>query len=222
MPIQGSTVCKGCTFWSSLSEYMTKQWIGSYSYRTGYPRVSNFNDLRACFVRSGYAARRSFQGEGASRIADWFLSQGEAAQIAGFVWIPLDISDFTMWHNYGLALWQSHIERILAECVGELAMPIYRRREVTGFAQDDTGVDVALSDGRSLRAEYPVECDSRRSRIRKAAGIAFPGWEPTTSHLIAEVELAEEPELGLRRDIRGIHALSRMGDGGPVRRCGIL
>lgn len=33
-------------------------------------------------------------------------------------------------------------------------MPIYRGREVTGFAQDDSGVDIALSDGQSLRAEY--------------------------------------------------------------------
>ncbi len=146
-------------------------------------------------------------------IADRFVSQEQVAQVAGFAWIPLDISDFPTRHNYGLALWQSHIERILAGWVGELAVPIYRGREVTGFAQDDTGVDVALSDGQSLRAEYLVGCDGRRSRIRKAAGIAFPGWEPTTRHLIAEVELAEEPESGLRRDARGIHALSRMGMG---------
>ena len=79
-----------------------------------------------------------------------------------------------------------------------------------------------LSDGRSLGAEYLVGCDSGRSLIRKAAGIELPGWAPTTSHLIAEVELAEEPEWGLRRDALWIHALSRIGDGGPVRRCDIL
>ena len=74
-----------------------------------------------------------------------------------------------------LALGQNHIERILAGWVGELAVPIYRGREVTGFTQDDTGVDVELSDGPSLRAEYLVGCDGGRSRIRKAAGIEFPG-----------------------------------------------
>ena len=84
---------------------------------------------------------------------------------------------------------------------------------MTGFAQDGTGVDVALSDGRSLRAEYLVGCDGGRSLIRKAAGIAFPGWDPTTSHLMAEVEMAEEPEWGLRRDALGIHSLSRIGMG---------
>jgi 3-(3-hydroxy-phenyl)propionate hydroxylase len=150
-------------------------------------------------------------------VADRFLSQGKVAQVAGFAWIPLDISDFPTRHNYGLALWQNHIERVMAGWVGELAVPIYRGREVTGFAQDDTGVDVELSDGQSLRADYLVGCDGGGSLIRKAAGIEFPGWDPTTSNLIAEVEMAEEPEWGLRRDALGIHGLSRLEDGGPVR-----
>src|SRR5436190_20255853 len=47
-------------------------------------------------------------------IADRFLSQGKVAQVAGFAWIRLDISDFPTRHNYGLALSQNHIERILA------------------------------------------------------------------------------------------------------------
>src|SRR5919112_2384717 len=133
-------------------------------------------------------------------IAERFLSQGKVAQVAGFAWIPLDIGDFPTRHNYGLALWQSHIERILAGWVDELGVPIYRGREVTGFAQDDTGVDVGLADGQSLRADYLVGCDGGRSLIRKAAVIEFPGWDPTTSWLIAEVEMAEEPEWGMRRD----------------------
>jgi 2-polyprenyl-6-methoxyphenol hydroxylase-like FAD-dependent oxidoreductase len=149
-------------------------------------------------------------------IADRFLAQGQVAQIAGFAWIPLDMSDFPTRHNYGLALWQNHIEHILARWVDELAVPIYRGREVTGFAQDNTGVDVALADGQSLRSEYLVGCDGGRSLIRKLPGIEFPGWDPTISHLIAEVELAEEPEWGLRRDARGIHSLSKVDDG-PVR-----
>jgi 2-polyprenyl-6-methoxyphenol hydroxylase-like FAD-dependent oxidoreductase len=131
--------------------------------------------------------------------------------------IPLDISDFPTRHNYGLGLWQNHIERILAEWVGELGVPIYRGREVTGFAQDDTGVDVALSDGQSLRAEYLVGCDGGRSLIRKAAGIEFPGWDPTTSWLIAEVEMAEEPKWGFHQDALGIHAIGKVENGGSAR-----
>jgi 3-(3-hydroxy-phenyl)propionate hydroxylase len=150
-------------------------------------------------------------------IADRFLSQGKVAQVVRFNMIPLDISDFPTRHNYGLGLWQIHIERILGEWVGELAVTIYRGREVTGFAQDDTGVDVELSDGESLRAEYLVGCDGGRSLIRKAAGIEFPGWDPTTSWMIAEVEMAEEPKWGFHQDALGIHALSRLENGGPVR-----
>jgi 3-(3-hydroxy-phenyl)propionate hydroxylase len=150
-------------------------------------------------------------------IADRFLSQGQVAQVVRFHAIPLDISDFPTRHNYGLGLWQNHIEHILAGWVGELGVPIYRGREVTGFAQDDTGVDVERSDGRSLRAEYLVGCDGGRSLVRKAAGIEFPGWDPTTSWLIAEVEMSEEWEWGFRHDALGTHALNRLEDGGPVR-----
>jgi 2-polyprenyl-6-methoxyphenol hydroxylase-like FAD-dependent oxidoreductase len=122
----------------------------------------------------------------------------------------LDIGDFPTRHNYGLGLWQNHIERILAGWVGELAVTIYRKREVTGFAQDDTGVEVLLSDGQSLRAQYLVGCDGGRSLIRKAAGIEFPGLDPTTSSLIAQVEMTEEPELGIHRNAFGVHAFGRL------------
>jgi hypothetical protein len=40
-----------------------------------------------------------------------------------------------------------------------------------------------------------------------------PRPEPAECNLIAEIELAEEPEWGLRRDALGIHSLSSMGDG---------
>ena len=116
--------------------------------------------------------------------------------VGQFAGVPLDISDFPTRHPYSLGLWQNHIERILAGWVGELPVTFYRGREVTGFAQDDTGVDVELSDGQSLRAQYLVGCDGGRSLVRKAAGIEFPGWDPTTSGLIAEVELAEEAGMG--------------------------
>jgi 2-polyprenyl-6-methoxyphenol hydroxylase-like FAD-dependent oxidoreductase len=144
-------------------------------------------------------------------IADRFLSEGQMVQVAGFAGVRLDISDFPTRHNYGLGLRQNHIERILAGWVDEFKVPIYRGREVTGFAQDDTGIDVELSDGRSLRAEYLVGCDGGRSLIRKIAGIAFPGSDPTTSNLIAEAEFAEPPpEWGIRRDALGTHALGRV------------
>ena len=161
-------------------------------------------------------------------IADRFLAEGQVAQVGQFAGVRLDISDFPTRHPYSLGLWQKHIERILAGWVDELAVTFYRGREVTGFAQDETGVDVELSDGESVRAKYLVGCDGGRSLVRKAAGIEFPGWDPTTSNLIAEVEMTEEPELGMRHDALGVHGLGRVeyeirdgevvfADSGPVR-----
>ena len=137
-------------------------------------------------------------------IAERFLEAGYVAPALGFAGIPLDISDFPTRHNYVLALWQSKIEPILADWVEELGVPILRGREVVGFAQDATGVDVEISGDGSLRAEYLVGCDGGRSLVRKAAGIEFAGLDPSTSWLIAEVAMDEEPKLGMRREGGGI------------------
>ena len=163
--------------------------------------------------RSGGLHSRTIEVLDQRGVADRFLAEGQAMQVQAYAGIPLDISDFPTRHNYGLALWQRHFERILAAWVTELGVPIAREREVTGFVQDDAGVDVELSDGRSLRADYLVGCDGGRSVIRKAAGIEFAGWDPTTSWLIAEVEMDEEPEFGLRRG----GGIGRLEDGGRVR-----
>jgi len=161
-------------------------------------------------------------------IAERFLSQGQTVQALGFQMIRLDISDFPTRHPHTLGLWQTHIERIMAEWIGELKVPVYRGREVTGFEQDETGVAVELSDGQSMRAEYLIGCDGGRSRVRKAAGIDFPGWDPTTSALIAEVEMTGQPPLGIRNDEIGVHGIGKLNyeirngevvflDGGPMR-----
>ena len=161
-------------------------------------------------------------------IAERFISQGQPVQVVGFQMIRLDLSDFPTRHPHTLGLWQAHIERILVEWLGELKVPIYRGREVTGFWQDDTGVDIGLSDARSMRAQYLIGCDGGRSRVRKTAGIDFPGWDPTTSALIAEVEMTEQPPLGIRNDEIGVHGIGKLNyeirngeivylDGGPMR-----
>jgi 3-(3-hydroxy-phenyl)propionate hydroxylase len=150
-------------------------------------------------------------------IADRFVSQGRVIRSAPFAGITLDISDLSTRHNYYLALWQTRIERILADWVGELGVPIYRGCEVRGFRQDEAGIEIELSDGRSLRARYLVGCDGGRSLIRKKAGIDFPGWDPSTSYLIAEIETTEEPECGIRRGEKGINAVARLENGKHVR-----
>jgi 2-polyprenyl-6-methoxyphenol hydroxylase-like FAD-dependent oxidoreductase len=157
-----------------------------------------------------------------------FRMAGQKAQVAMFAGVSLDISDFPTRHNYGLGLWQNQIERLLADWVGEFGVPIYHNRGITGFVQDDTGVEVALSDGQSMRAQYLVGCDGGRSLVRKGAGIEFPGFEPTASNLIAEVEMADEPAWGVHHTALGVHAFGRVEyeirdgkviykDAGPVR-----
>jgi 2-polyprenyl-6-methoxyphenol hydroxylase-like FAD-dependent oxidoreductase len=167
--------------------------------------------------RSGGLHARTIEVLDQRGIADRFLAEGRAMQVQSFAGTPLDISDFPTRHNYGLALWQKRFEPILAGWVDELAVPIYRGREVTGFGQDDAGVEVEISDGESLRAAYLVGCDGGRSVIRKAAGIEFLGWGPSVSSLVAEVEMSEEPEFGIRRDEKGQHGLGRLDDGERVR-----
>ena len=142
-------------------------------------------------------------------IADRFIAEGQKAQAAGFAGVSFNLSGFATRHPYSLGLRQRHIERILAAWINELKAPILRGVDAIGFAQDDSGVVVKLSDGRSLRAQYLVGCDGGRSLVRKVAGIAFPGTAPTTSNLIAEAELAERPpRWGIRRDALGIHAIA--------------
>lgn len=146
-------------------------------------------------------------------IADRFLAVGKPMQVLGFAGVRFDISAFPSRHPYGLALIQKHSERIILNWAEELGVPILRGVEITGFTEDASGVDVALSGGRSLQAQYLVGCDGGRSFVRKAAGIGFPGWDPTISHLLAEAELTGEPEWGLRSDAIGTHALSKTEDG---------
>ena len=166
-------------------------------------------------ARAGGLLSRTIEVLDQRGIADRFLSEGQTHQVSMFAGTSF-IGDLPTRHNYVLGLWQKHIERILAGWVDELKVKIHRGREVTGFTQDDSGVAVQLSGGESLRAEYLAGCDGGRSLIRKAAGIEFPGWDPTTSWLIAEVETAQEPKWGFHEDAAGTHGIGK-ADGGLAR-----
>ncbi len=174
-------------------------------------------DQSVAGVRAGGLHARTIEVLDQRGIADRFLAQGKAMQIVGFSFIPLDITDCPTRYNYGLALKQEVIERLLAEWVGERNVPIYREREVTGFTQDASGVDVTLSGGSMLRAQYLVGCDGGRSLIRKQAGIELAGWDASVSYLIAEGMAAGEVPKGIRRDDRGIHAIGPLEDGKRIR-----
>jgi 3-(3-hydroxy-phenyl)propionate hydroxylase len=64
------------------------------------------------------------------------------------------MSHFPTRHPYSLGIFQNQIERIMAAWIAELPVRIHYGCGVTGFAQDDSGVDLRLSDGEPLRARY--------------------------------------------------------------------
>ncbi|MCU1482723.1 MAG: hypothetical protein JWQ19_3509 [Subtercola sp.] len=178
--------------------------------------------------RAGGLQSRTIEMFDQRGIADRFLNEGTPAQVQRFGEVTLDIGDFPTRHPYGLGLWQNRIEAILAEWIGELGVTIEYGCEVTAVEPDDTGVTVRVAGGHpyaeatdaetavgsvneaaqtagehTLRAQYVVGCDGGRSLVRKAAGIAFEGWDATVSNLVAEVEYTIEPEWGMRKDKDG-------------------
>lgn len=167
--------------------------------------------------RAGGLRARTLEVFDQRGIVDRFLDAGEAMQVTMFGGSSIDISDFPSRHPHGLALWQNRIEELLAGWVDELPVTWRREQAVSGLEQDAGGVTVQLASGGTLRTQYLVGCDGGRSAVRKAAGIAFTGWEPTMSSLIAEVKVDGEPEYGIKRDDRGQHGIGPLEGGEYVR-----
>jgi 3-(3-hydroxy-phenyl)propionate hydroxylase len=146
-------------------------------------------------------------------VAGRFLSAGSPAQVISFGGTAIDIGDLPTRHPYTLALFQRHIERIMAEWIWDLGVAMRYGREVVAFTQDEGGVEVELTDGERLRTRYLVGCDGGRSLIRKRAGIDFPGAKATASTLIAEAEMVD-PQIGIHRGPVGAGGIGPI-DGGP-------
>lgn len=167
--------------------------------------------------RAGGLVARTLEVLDQRGIADRFIAAGQVMQVQPFAGALLDIGDFPSRHACTLALWQSRFEPILADWIADLGVTTIRGREVVGFTQDDAGVDVELSDGSSMRSAYLVGCDGGRSVVRKAAGIDFVGVDASTSWMIAKVEMADQPEIGMRPEGGGIGPVDRTATGGPYR-----
>src|ERR1700678_2688176 len=95
-------------------------------------------------------------------VADRFLAEGQVAQAATFGTTVLDMSDFPTRHPYSLGIWQNQIERIMAAWIAELPVRLIYGCEVIGFTQDESGVEVQLAGGDTVRATYLVGCDGGR------------------------------------------------------------
>ena len=172
-------------------------------------------EIESARARAGGLHARTIEVLDQRGVAERFLEEGEAMQVAAFAGVTLDLGDFPTRHPYGLALWQKHTERILGVWASEVGVVAQYGRELTGLTQDDDGVDIHLADGNTLRASYVVGCDGGRSLVRKLAGIDFPGWGPSVGSIIAEVEMQGEPEFGFRNDALGVNAMRPL-EGGRV------
>jgi 3-(3-hydroxy-phenyl)propionate hydroxylase len=172
-------------------------------------------EIESARARAGGLHARTIEVLDQRGVAERFLEEGDVMQVAAFAGITLELGGFPTRHPYGLALWQKHTERILGVWANEVGAVARYGREVTGLTQDDDGVDIHLADGTALRAGYVVGCDGGRSLVRKLAGIDFPGWGPSVSSIIAEVEMQGEPEFGFRNDALGVNAMRPL-EGGRV------
>lgn len=96
----------------------------------------------------------------------------------------------------GLLVSQAEIEGELRRRLVELGAIVEWGREVGGLDAASAGIDVRLADGEVVNAEWVVGCDGAHSRVRKAAGIGFPGVPLVERFLLADVRA----ELPLARD----------------------
>ncbi|MCX4746173.1 FAD-dependent monooxygenase [Kitasatospora sp. NBC_01287] len=109
-----------------------------------------------------------------------------------------------------LPIAQTGTEAVLAERAAELGASVRRGHRVAAVDQDPDGVTVTAESaaGRvAFRAAYLVGCDGGRSTVRKLAGFAFPGDDPTITGRLAEVavpELLANPGGGWHRLAGGV------------------
>src|ERR1700712_4926882 len=96
--------------------------------------------------RAGGLHARSLEVLDQRGIVDRFLAVGQTHPKVGF-YVPLDIGDFPTRHNYLLAIRQERIERILADWIEQLNVPVYRGVELLDVVNDENGVGVSTSDG---------------------------------------------------------------------------
>ena len=105
---------------------------------------------------------------------------------------------------------QQALEAMLADRARSLAVDVRRECDVVGFVPQADGVDVewiSSAGADRIRCGYLVGCDGGRSFIRKAAGFAFPGTEPSSTFYQA-VAAIDHPErlapMGWRRTSGGV------------------
>ncbi|MFT3923264.1 MAG: FAD-dependent monooxygenase [Myxococcales bacterium] len=104
---------------------------------------------------------------------------------------------------------QSALEAMLQERVRTLGIEVRRGEELLDFTQHERGVALQVRNAGGLYAletRYLAGCDGGRSQVRKQAGVAFVGTDPTLTGYQAIVELDHPERLsrGWRRTENGM------------------
>ncbi|MEV0993209.1 FAD-dependent monooxygenase [Streptomyces sp. NPDC049949] len=87
----------------------------------------------------------------------------------------------------GLLMSQAEVEARLRRCLAGLGVEVEWDRELLDVRRGVDGVGLRFADGEE-RADWLVGCDGAHSRVRKAAGIDFPGVPVIERFLLADVK----------------------------------
>src|SRR5262249_13562098 len=94
---------------------------------------------------------------------------------------------------YLLTLAQSETERILGDHLKRPGGRVERGIKLTGFTQDDTGIDVALERGdgdiEAVRARWLAGCDGAHSTVRHVLELSFEGKAYPLDFMLADVHV---------------------------------
>ncbi|QIS21358.1 FAD-dependent monooxygenase [Nocardia terpenica] len=152
-------------------------------------------------------------------LADEFLGRGKTLPGVLFSGLPMAPQRIDPDWPAALILPQHETERILAARAAELGVRFVWSTAVAGVHQDGEGVDVTIEGAMGsavIRARYLVGCDGGRSAVRKLCRIPFPGDEPVSDWVVADVALDAPPdENGIfgRNERIGTYQISRTEPG---------
>jgi len=150
-------------------------------------------------------------------LADELLADaGTASRINLFAGAALDLSNLPSRYRFVMITPQTVVDRALTRYAEAQGAMVLRGSEVSGLAQDRSGVTVTSRpkggvDSDVWRAEYVVGADGAHSTVRRLLGVEFPGKTVLSSVALADVRLSAGPDgagltLGTTRDCFGFLA----------------
>jgi 2-polyprenyl-6-methoxyphenol hydroxylase-like FAD-dependent oxidoreductase len=94
---------------------------------------------------------------------------------------------------YALMIPQSETERLLAQQLSHVGVPVERCTELASFVDEGTGISAVLrhEDGReeTYRCAYLAACDGAHSTVRHGLAAEFEGDTLTSNWLLADLEI---------------------------------